>query len=150
MEGRVIREGWMDIVGVVYMSRSTQLMSPRDTDRLLMDARSHNAARGITGVLLYGGGQFFQYFEGQPVDVEYVYKRIRHSSLHTGLVELERPQLSQRLFRQWFMGFREAPASVIQGLSQEQWNREIPNAEERVFTSPGMHQLTAFLGPVAD
>lgn len=135
----------MDMVGVVYMSRSTRPMQSADLDRLLMDARTYNAEKDVTGVLLYGIGQFFQYFEGHPADVEDVYERIRRSSLHHELVELERRRVPQRFFHKWFMGFRDAPASVIQKLSQQQWMHEIPWAEDHSATSPGMQQLMAFL-----
>ncbi|WP_458071174.1 BLUF domain-containing protein [Rhodanobacter sp. BL-MT-08] len=127
------------------MSRATRPMQSVDLDRLLMDARTHNAEKDVTGVLLYGAGQFFQYFEGHPADVEDVYERIRRSGLHHELVELERRRVPQRLFHKWFMGFRDAPASVIQKLSQQQWMHEIPWAEDHSAASPGMQQLMAFL-----
>ena len=133
----------MDLVGVVYKSRSTYPMTPADLDRLLMDSRSFNSQRGVTGALLFGAGQFIQYFEGLTADVEYVYGR--RSSLHSDIVELEQRRISERLFRKWFMGFRDAPASVIQKLSQEQWRREIPWVEDHAAASPGMRQLIAFL-----
>lgn len=134
----------MELSGVVYMSRSTRPMTPDDLDHLLLDARSNNAAAGVTGVLLYGDSRFFQYFEGSPSAVADVYARIRGSTLHTELVELEHRQLEQRRFHKWFMGFREVPASVLQKLSQEQWNRERPWAEDHASASPGIQQLLAF------
>jgi hypothetical protein len=137
----------MDIVGVVYTSRSARPMHSDELDRLLLDARTNNAVAGVTGVLLYGDGQFFQYFEGLEGDVAGVYERIRRSTLHTHLVELERRKTPDRRFRKWFMGFREAPASVIQKLSQEHWQRELPWVEDHASDSSGMLQLMAFLGP---
>jgi len=139
----------MDMVGVVYMSSSIRPMQSVDLDRLLMDARTYNAEKDVTGVLLYGASQFFQYFEGHPADVEDVYERIRSSSLHHELVELERRRVPQRFFHKWFMGFREAPASAIQKLSQQHWKHEIPWAEDHAAASPGMQQLMAFLDSVS-
>lgn len=135
----------MDIFGVVYMSRATHAMSSSALDHLLLVARAHNAMNGITGVLLYGDGRFFQYFEGGASDVAKLYARIRESKLHTDLVELEYRQLTQRLFRKWFMGFREAPASLLQQFSHEQWGRERPWVEDQAMGSPGMRQLLKFL-----
>jgi hypothetical protein len=135
----------MDIFGVVYMSQSTKPMSSEDIDRLLIAARANNAALGITGVLLYGDGQFFQYFEGLGNEVASVYARIRESPIHQDLVELEYRQIPQRLFRKWFMGFRAAPASILQKLSHEQWSRERPWVEDRSCESAGMQQLLQFL-----
>ncbi len=139
----------MDLVGVVYMSRSTHPTVPLDLDRLLMDSRSFNSQRGVTGVLLFGGNQFIQYIEGLPTDIEHVYGRIRRSALHSDLVELEKRRIPQRLFRHWFMGFRDAPRSVIQQLSQEQWTREAPRAEDHSAASSGMRQLMRFLDSVS-
>jgi hypothetical protein len=135
----------MDIFGVAYMSRSTRSMSTEDLDSLLVDARGNNAALGITGVLLYGDGRFFQYFEGAPHNVETVYARIRESKRHHDVVELDYSRLPQRLFRKWFMGFSEAPASVLQKLSQQQWARERPWVEDHGGESAGMQELLKFL-----
>jgi len=140
----------MDIFGVAYMSQATRLMSSEDIDSLLVDARANNAAIGITGVLLYGEGRFFQYFEGAQVDVASAYARIRDSKRHHHIVELEYRQIPQRLFRKWFMGFREAPASVLQKLSQQQWSRERPWVEDHSIESAGMHELLKFLDDSAE
>jgi hypothetical protein len=135
----------MDIFGVAYMSRSTGPMSTEDLDSLLVEARANNAAQGITGVLLYGDGRFFQYFEGGQESVATVYARIRQSKRHHDVVELEYGPLPQRLFRKWFMAFRQAPASVLQKLSQQQWSRERPWVEDHSGTSAGMQELLKFL-----
>jgi hypothetical protein len=135
----------MDIFGVAYMSRSTRPMSTEDLDGLLVDARANNAALGITGVLLYGDGRFFQYFEGAQHNVAVVYARIRESKRHHDIVELDYSRLPQRLLRKWFMGFREAPASVLQKLSQQQWSRERPWIEDHSGASAGMQELLKFL-----
>lgn len=137
----------MAIVGVVYTSCATRSITSDDLDRLLLDARTHNAVAGVTGALLYGNGRFFQYFEGLDADVAGVYERIRSSTLHKDMVELERRETPDRRFRKWFMGFRHAPASVIQKLSQEHWERELPWVKDHAPESSGMQQLMDFLGP---
>lgn len=135
----------MEIFGVVYASRATHDMSTEDLDRLLLSARSNNERWGVSGVLLYGRKQFFQYFEGTREGVDRVYESIRHSSLHTDLVELEHVAIAQRLFHRWFMGFSEAPESLLQKLNQEQWTRERPWIESQPTTSDGMRRLLAFI-----
>ena len=135
----------MDIFGVAYMSQATRIMSSEDIDSLLVVVRANNATIGITGVLLYGDGRFFQYLEGAQADVDNVYARIYDSKRHNHIVELEYRQISQRLFRKWFMGFREAPVSVLQKLSQQQWSRERPWVEDHSAESPGMYELLKFL-----
>lgn len=39
-------------------------MSMGEVDRLLVSSSAHNSLAAITGVLLYDGARFFQYFEG--------------------------------------------------------------------------------------
>lgn len=135
----------MELFGVVYASRATRDMSTEDLDRLLVSARSSNARWGVSGVLLYGRKQFFQYFEGTREGIDQVYERIRNSSLHADLVELENAPISQRLFQRWFMGFSEAPESLLQKLNQEQWARERPWIDSESTMSDGMRRLLAFL-----
>jgi hypothetical protein len=134
----------MDLVSVVYTSCATKRMTADEIDRLLIDARAKNDTSGITGVLLYGGGRFFQYFEGSREDVAQVYERIRQSRLHKDLVELEHGPIVERIFRKWFMGFREVPASTLQKMVHQQWAKERPWMEDQVAHSPGIQQLLAF------
>ncbi|MDQ6645607.1 MAG: BLUF domain-containing protein [Pseudomonadota bacterium] len=135
----------MEMVGVVYASRATKEMLPEEIDRLLVSARSYNASVGVSGMLLYGRKQFFQYFEGMRQDVDDVYERVRRSSLHSDILELENAPIPHRVFNRWFMGFSEAPESVLQTLSQEQWSRERPWMESHETTSDGLRRLLAFI-----
>lgn len=135
----------MDMFAVVYASRATKEISPVEIDRLLVSARTNNARLGVSGVLLYGRKQFFQYFEGTREGIDEVYERVRQSSLHTDIVELENTPITQRLFNRWFMGFAEAPESVLQKLSHEQWDRERPWMETLETVSPGMRRLLSFI-----
>ncbi len=135
----------MDLFGVAYTSEASRLLSAGDLDRLLVSARSRNSLVGVTGVLLYGEGRFFQYFEGTREGVDEVYARIKGSHLHRNVVELEHQPIPQRVFSRWFMGFRETPASVLQQLSNEQWARELPWVEGQSMPSPGMAHLLALV-----
>lgn len=141
----------MDLFGVVYSSRSTRPLSPDDVDRLLLAARANNADVGVTGVLLYGAGKFFQCFEDGRFGGDDVYERICRSDLHgdIDIVELEYGEIPRQLFRNWFIGFRATPASVLQKLSQEHREREIPWDEDHMAASAGIQQLMEFLGRLA-
>lgn len=131
----------MDLVGVAYTSVASRPMPAVELDRLLASARANNSLVGVTGVLLYGHGQFFQYFEGERAGVDEVWERIVRSSLHHQVIELQRQPIAQRAFNRWFMGFREAPGSVLQQLSHEQWARELPWLDAHAEPSPGMAHL---------
>lgn len=135
----------MELFGIAYASEASRPLSAEDLDGLLLSARSRNALVHVTGVLLYGEGQFFQYFEGTRDGVDEVYKRIKASRLHHNLLQLEDRRIPQRLFNRWFMGFRETPASVLQKLSNEQWARELPWIEGQSNPSPGIAHLLALV-----
>ena len=67
---------------IAYSSSTTGTLPDAELERLLADARSFNESVGVTGVLLYNGASFFQYFEGDTVACERVFKRIIGSSRH--------------------------------------------------------------------
>ncbi|MBK8019718.1 MAG: BLUF domain-containing protein [Betaproteobacteria bacterium] len=117
---------------VVYVSTATRLMSEEDLELLLRDARAFNESVGITGILLYNDGTFFQYFEGPEDAVERVYDRIRASHAHKDLTELLRAAIPMRLFGSWTMGFTHPPASQLLMLMNWKWRRDA----ERLQQSP--------------
>ncbi|MCC8489545.1 BLUF domain-containing protein, partial [Xanthomonas citri] len=49
---------------IAYVSEVRRPMSMGEVDRLLVSSSAHNSLAAITGVLLYDGARFFQYFEG--------------------------------------------------------------------------------------
>lgn len=140
----------MELFGIAYTSQATRSMGANDLDRLLIPARSNNSLMGVTGVLLYGEGRFFQYFEGSREGVDDVYARVLKSSLHENVVELENQRIAERQFNRWFMGFRETPGSVLQKLYHEQWARELPWFGDQQLLSPGMRHLTELVVAKAD
>jgi hypothetical protein len=119
-------------------------MSSDDLDQLLLAARTSNKVVGVTGVLLYGDSRFFQYFEGPAIEVNRVYDRIRRSDLHKDIAELEHRQIAHRIFHDWYMGYRHAPETMLQKLSQETWDRELPWAKDHATESSGVRALIEF------
>ncbi len=47
-----------------------------------------------------------QYIEGPSGGLEAVYEHIKRDPLHTGIIELSRDTVVERVFDQWAMGFR--------------------------------------------
>ncbi len=129
---------------LVYQSRATRPLEASDLDILLLDARINNELANVTGALLYGNQQFVQYLEGTRADVEQIYARITRASQHDRLEVLAQGRVDARRFQRWHMGFADAPQSVVQQLSQAQWQREVPWLEDDAVTSPGLERLLAF------
>lgn len=134
----------MEFAAVAYRSTAVSGLGGDALDHLLVDARAHNQMEGVTGVLLYDGRHFFQYFEGDAPGVARIYARIRASQLHVDLQELQQGPVSQLYFRHWYMGCRETGSSVLQKLSSQQWRREAATLPAEAEDPPGLHALLDF------
>jgi hypothetical protein len=104
------RRAMLDLYGLVYVSTATPLADVAEIEDLLDRAQVRNARAGLTGVLLFDGGNFMQYVEGPAADVGRVFTAIKGSSLHTGVIELLREPIAKREFPEWSMAFRSANA----------------------------------------
>lgn len=98
-------------------------MSMGEVDRLLVSSSAHNSLAAITGVLLYDGDRFFQYFEGPPAGVQHTYDRIKRSSRHHLIAEVYNGSIVERYFPDWQMACRKVlPGSIVE-LSAQRWSR---------------------------
>lgn len=136
----------MNLRAIAYISTAVSGLTSADIDKLLVDARAHNAIAGVTGILLYDGTHFFQYFEGPDEGVERIYNRIRASRMHVDIKELHSYPIERTYFTQWNMGCKEVDDSVLQKLSTQQWCREITHLSEdiEVVDSPALKDLVQF------
>lgn len=98
------------MIQLVYFSSATQEMTEADLLALLEQARTRNLRQGVTGMLLYAGGNFFQVLEGEKADVEGIYDSIRRDPRHAGLILIEESEITERSFPNWTMGFRHLTA----------------------------------------
>lgn len=105
------------LMSLLYCSCAAPGMGPREVQAMVERARAANAALGITGLLVYGSGVFFQWLEGPPQPVLALMARIRLDSRHSQVVEVSRHEaLPDRLFPAWGMELVEPAAlrEVIQ------------------------------------
>lgn len=103
-----------------YVSSATRLMSTDDLKVLLKAARRHNAAHGITGMLLYKDLSFLQVLEGPPETVLTLYGQIRTDARHTKIRMLFEQPIGAREFADWSMGFQNLDGtdfSEVEGFS---------------------------------
>ena len=93
----------------VYCSRASEGIGDAEVDRLVEFSQRRNVARGITGVLVFGSGIFFQWVEGPPPDVQKLVANLHGDSRHHDIVELERSiDRRERLYPGWEMERVEA------------------------------------------
>lgn len=91
------------LVRLLYASRPTDTQ-PQVLDAILAQARAHNAAHGITGILCYGGGTFLQAIEGGRDAVNALYGQILRDARHMDVVLLHYEEILERRFGSWTMG----------------------------------------------
>lgn len=93
----------------VYCSRACEGVGDVEVDRIIEFSQRSNAARGITGMLVFGSGVFFQWVEGPPTEVKSLIASIHGDSRHHDIVELDRSvDKRERLYPAWEMERVEA------------------------------------------
>ncbi|MDB4974675.1 MAG: hypothetical protein JWN48_3016 [Myxococcaceae bacterium] len=90
---------------LIYASAARGLLDPVQLGDILAVARRNNARLGVTGILLYHQGSFFQVLEGPPDVLTALYARIAQDPRHAHLVELRTREIERASFAAWSMGF---------------------------------------------
>lgn len=93
------------MIYLLYISSAVHEMTDAELVTLLQASRENNVRDGITGVLLYKGGNFIQYLEGPEPAVLSLHQRIAHDPRHKGMMTLLSGSLAERHFGTWSMGF---------------------------------------------
>jgi hypothetical protein len=92
------------LYNLVYCSRAAAGVGEADVDAILHTARRWNPEHGITGLLVFGGGIFFQWLEGPRDNLLRLLAALRTDARHHDIVlltETEEPR--ERLFPDWAM-----------------------------------------------
>ena len=91
---------------IVYVSSAVRLLSLEEISHLLARARERNEEYGVTGILMYIGGNFMQYMEGPKNSLDIIYDIVQKDPLHTGLILVSREMIAGRQFGDWSMAFQ--------------------------------------------
>lgn len=94
-----------DLSALVYRSRATAPPTDVDLFYLLAQARQLNAASGLTGLLLYDRGWYFQWIEGPQEALGRTWNRIRRDPRHESPQVVTDQAIPVRLFDRWSMRF---------------------------------------------
>jgi hypothetical protein len=95
---------------LTYVSSAIGPFSSDDLRKLLTRSRLHNERAGITGMLLYKGGNFMQVLEGEPQVVRATQAKIQADARHKGVLVLLQGGVPVRNFGSWSMAFRDLNA----------------------------------------
>lgn len=88
----------------------TSVLNSEDFDALAVpdivrNARSKNNLHAITGVLLFDGINFTQYFEGDEAEVDALLANIMRDKRHKNIVVVLTGHQNSRLYHDWGMGY---------------------------------------------
>lgn len=95
------------IFQLVYVSSAVDPFSNEELDELLKRSRRNNEVSGVTGLLLYKGGNFMQFLEGTKEAVVDSMTRIKGDPRHRGVIVLLQEHSPKRDFSEWSMGFKK-------------------------------------------
>ena len=92
------------LYNVVYCSRAMPGIDAAAVDNIIAASRRHNPARGITGLLVFGSGVFFQWLEGPRDSVQELMATLKADNRHESIVSLSvAEEVRERLFPDWDM-----------------------------------------------
>ena len=107
------------LIHCIYASTPSPEFRESALPALLKNARRANLERGISGMLLYIDGSFFQVLEGSAHAVDAVYCAIKGDPRHRRVTLIIREPILERNFGDWTMGFANvAPDEVGQLLGE--------------------------------
>ena len=96
----------MDLAHCIYCSASTKsVFSSADLATLLAECREKNSKAGLTGMLLYSDGSFFQVLEGDRPVVEALLEKLTKDKRHERVTKIILESIEERAFAQWTMGY---------------------------------------------
>ncbi|WP_269543025.1 BLUF domain-containing protein [Cerasicoccus fimbriatus] len=95
------------LISLTYKSDALDNISEQVLIDILSSARDYNTRVGITGMLLYGQGKFFQCLEGPADLVKALFNdKISRDDRHRNVVILTEREIDEREFPNWSMGFQ--------------------------------------------
>lgn len=97
------------IYSLVYCSRASAGIDAAAVANIISAAQRDNPRQGITGLLVFGSGIFFQWLEGSREQVTGLMGRLRNDRRHNSIVQLsDSEEVRERLFPDWDMELVES------------------------------------------
>jgi len=111
----------MPLHAVAYVSDAIEGIETSDIDQILQAAVGFNKVAGVTGVLMFDGQRFLQYFEGPEDGVDSVFQRVFNARIHTNLRELARGPVDARHFPRWTMASAAVDPTALARIADAPW-----------------------------
>ncbi len=104
------------LIHCIYASAAKTKFGELELAMLLMRARTANARRGITGMLVHAEGSFFQVLEGDAGAVDGVFDKIGADPRHDKITQIIREPIAGRAFGDWTMGYSKMTREDIEAI----------------------------------
>ena len=104
------------MIQLAYVSSTKGLLTVDAIEKILVVSREKNRKLGITGMLLYKGGNVLQVLEGEREEVVALFEVIRKDERHGAIIKLYQTNIKERDFPEWTMGFHELNAESARRL----------------------------------
>ncbi|MQY41018.1 blue light sensor protein [Epibacterium sp. SM1969] len=88
---------------LIYLSQLTRNMSHNEVAAMVARAQERNKSAGLTGLLIFMQGRFFQVLEGPETAVDHCFARIQQDTRHGGMRLLSSSEIKTRAFPDWKM-----------------------------------------------
>lgn len=105
------------LIQLIYASAARRDFDAGELAQLLQAARVNNARLGLTGMLLFAEGSFFQVLEGEAEVVDALFAKIERDPRHALVTQIIREPIPRRFFEAWSMGFSSLSRDELAGLS---------------------------------
>ena len=104
MQNDVGQQSTQSIHHIVYCSKAVHHMDKEALEKIITTARHHNPRIGVTGLLVFGSGIFFQWLEGPKDNLTSLFEMISADPRHSNVVLLTKEdEFRERLFPNWDM-----------------------------------------------
>ena len=90
---------------ICYVSKSAEALSEESIEEIFQTTLAHNNSEGITGILLYGFGNFFQVLEGNKRQILRLYAKIRKDPRHHRIETLINHPIKRTIFGSYSSSF---------------------------------------------
>lgn len=106
----------MPLVHLAYASVAARGFALPQITAMLREIRPKNRRAGITGMLLFSEGDFFQVIEGPQDVVDRLFLRISGDRRHSQVMKLIEEPIAERAFGDWTMGCTELSRKELRSI----------------------------------
>ncbi|GMN03100.1 BLUF domain-containing protein [Erythrobacter sp. MTPC3] len=122
---------------ISYQSKATARPTAADLRELTWKAKTRNQTLGVTGMLLYDNGRFFQTLEGPPASLQTLWSSISDDRRHSDIEILSEHIIPTRLFGEWDMlsyhGDEQPYTAMLAAKARHELTAQVPDLIDLVL-----------------